>query len=98
MEVGEFEGELSDPKYAEFRQYLEDKQLMNELTKILMQLYETNDKPTDSFAFCRDYFSKVGGTDINVVNAENEKLAAKHAELLVKLEALEKELAEANEG
>jgi hypothetical protein len=93
-EMGEFEGILSDPQYAEFRQYLEEKQLMNELTKILVLLYETNDKPTDPTTFCRDYFSHLGGFDINTVNEENEKLGTKLEELKGKLAALEKELAD----
>jgi hypothetical protein len=93
-ETGEFEGILSDPQYAEFRKYLEEKQLMNELTKILVQLYETNDKPSDATAFCCEYFSHLGGFDINAVNEENERLTTKLEELKAKLAILEKELAE----
>jgi predicted nuclease with TOPRIM domain len=93
-ETGEFESILSDPRYAEFRQYLEEKQLMTELTKILVQLYETNDKPSDPTAFCRDYFSHLGGYDINALNEENDKLATRLEDLKGRLETLEKELAE----
>jgi hypothetical protein len=94
-ETGEFEAILSDPRYAEFRAYLEENQLMNELTKILVQLYETNDKPEDPTAFCRDYFSHLGGFDINTLNEENAKLATRLEELKAKLATLEKELADA---
>jgi hypothetical protein len=67
---------------------------MNELTKLLVQLYEANDKPADPTAFCREYFSKLGGVDLNVITEENAKLTAKLADLKAKLETLEKELAE----
>jgi hypothetical protein len=96
MEIGEFEGNSANPRYAEFRRYLEEKQLMNELTKVLVQLYETSDKPTDSFGYCRDYFSKVGGVDINVVNEENGRLRTRLEELKAKLDVLEKQLADSN--
>jgi hypothetical protein len=96
MEIGEFEGNAANPRYAEFRRYLDDKQLMNELTKVLVQLYETSDKPTDSFGYCRDNFSKVGGVDITVVNEENGRLRIRLEELKSKLEVLEKELADLN--
>jgi cob(I)alamin adenosyltransferase len=94
-ETGEFEALAAQPRYGEFRQYLEEKQLMNELTKILVQLYETNEKPANPTAFCRDHFSRIDGVDIDVINAENQRLAARLEELKGKLEALEKELAEA---
>jgi uncharacterized protein involved in exopolysaccharide biosynthesis len=89
--LSEFETVLSDPRYAEFRKDLEEKQLMSELTKILVQLHETNDRLADPVAFCRDHFSRIG----SAVNAENERLAARLEDLKGRLEALEKELAEA---
>jgi hypothetical protein len=94
MNLGDFEERLADPRYAEFRKYLDEQGLMAELVKILVQLYETNERPSDSVGFCRDHFSKVGGIDINVVQAESAKITERIAELNEKIADLEKELSE----
>lgn len=61
-------------KKAEFRNYLDEKGLMKILTEILMIFYEETDRPSPPEDFIRDYFSKLNGVDIKIVNKENEEL------------------------
>lgn len=88
-EVGDFLGDSADPKVQKFRKHLEDTGLMETLTKMLMELYESNFKPENSWDFCRDFFSKIDGIDINDVKAENEQLQARIQELSQQIEAMQ---------
>lgn len=88
------ETEITEERKEEFRKYLEEKKMMDTLTKILVQFYENSDKPEDPIAYVRDYLSKMDGIDINVVNAENKQLTEKLEALNAKLEELNKELEE----
>lgn len=92
-----FLADTSDPRVQEYKKYLEEKGLMDLLTKLLAGLYETSDKPEDAEAYVRQFFSTLEGVDINVINQENKALAEKIAELNAKAEELEKELEEPEE-
>lgn len=82
-------------KKENFRKYLEDKGMMDILTKLLVELYERNDRPIgpdESFEYCSRFFSKLEGYDINTVNSEIEHNKEKLNDLQSKLDELKKEL------
>lgn len=84
-----------ETKKENFRKYLEEKGMMNILTKLLVELYERNDRPIGpeaSFEYCSKFFSKLEGVDINVVNTEIEQNKEKLKELEEKFDELDKEL------
>ena len=79
-------------KQTEFKQYLEDKQLMNLLTNILVEFYENNDKPKDPILFIKEFLSKSGGIDIKKLTKENEDMKIKLENLKIKLNELKEQL------
>lgn len=82
-------------KKENFRKYLIEKGMMELLTKMLVGLYETNERPTDpeaSFEYCRNFFSKLEGVDINIVRSEIERNKEKLKELNTTFEELNQEL------
>lgn len=84
-----------ETKKENFRKYLEEKGMMNILTKLLVELYERNDRPVGpeaSFEYCSRFFSKLEGYDINVVNSEIEQNKEKLKDLEEKYDELDKEL------
>ena len=93
-EPGEFLADARDERAQEFRKYLESSGLMETLTKMLAELYESNARPNGdaSIAYCRDYFSKIDGVDINVVRAENEHLQERLNDLNNEIERLTKQI------
>lgn len=96
MESGEFLGDSKDPRAEEFKKHLTDTGLMDVLTKVLAQLYDSAEKPTESEVYCRDFFSRMEGVDMAAVLAENEQLKAKIEELTKTAEELTKELEDPN--
>jgi hypothetical protein len=81
-----------EPRSAVFRRYLSENGLFDSLTMLLVELYESTDRPSDPFSYCRDFFSKVEGRFIDDYKAENEKLLDKLAVLTAKAEELQKEI------
>lgn len=81
-------------RQEQFQQYLIESKLMDCLTKILMEWYETNDKPSNIEEYLKDYFSKIDGYDINQINDENQKLQERILLLKDKLAEVQKELEE----
>lgn len=89
MEAGDFLGDSADPRVQQFRKHLEDTGLMETLTKMLMELYESNFKPENSFDYCRDFFSRIDGIDIKDVLAERDQLQERLRELNQQIEDIE---------
>lgn len=78
---------------AQFKQYLETKGLNKVLTEVLITFYEQTDHPNDPIEYVKDYFSKLGGVDINEINFENNELQKQIEERKKKLEELNVEIA-----
>ena len=64
-----------DAKREEFRKYLEKEGVLESLTKSLVALYETPDKPNDALSFLRNNFV---GQDVKELQEANEKLKAEN--------------------
>ncbi|KAA8534627.1 hypothetical protein F0562_032114 [Nyssa sinensis] len=70
-----------EAKKEAFRKYLESSGVLDALTKVLVALYEQNDKPSSAIEFIQQ---KLGGPTVS----EYEKLQAEMAELQVKYNEL----------
>lgn len=77
----------SDAKKEQFRKYLESNQVIDALTRVLVNLYEQNDKPEDPV----DYIKKVLG---GASSADYEALQQQNVRLRVQVDTLKKKLSE----
>merc|ERR1719440_929151 len=77
-----------DAKKEEFRGYLGKSGVIDALTKVLVSLYEEPEKPQNAVEFIKMSLGAPTGTDVEAMKSENEVLK-------LKVEGLEKELADA---
>ncbi|XP_009397695.2 uncharacterized protein LOC103982484 [Musa acuminata AAA Group] len=70
-----------EAKKEAFRKYLESSGVLDALTKVLVALYEENDKPSSALEFVQQ---KLGGPSIS----EYEKLQAEKSDLQLKYDEL----------
>ena len=77
-----------EQKKEEFRKYLERSGVVDQLTKVLVGLYEEPEKPADSVDFIKKCLGAPSDTDIDVLRADNDDLKKQHAELQRRIEAL----------
>ncbi|KAF7805242.1 c-Myc-binding protein-like protein [Senna tora] len=73
--------EEKEAKKEAFRKYLESSGVVDALTKVLVALYEQNDKPSSALEFIQQ---KLGSTSIS----EYEKLQAELSDLQIKYNEL----------
>ncbi|KAK3441854.1 hypothetical protein EUGRSUZ_B02129 [Eucalyptus grandis] len=73
--------EEKEAKKEAFRKYLESSGVVDSLTKVLVSLYEQNDKPSSAVEFIQD---KLGGPTVS----EYEKLQAELSDLRIKYNEL----------
>ncbi|ESQ51125.1 hypothetical protein EUTSA_v10023143mg [Eutrema salsugineum] len=73
--------EEKEAKKEAFRKYLESSGVLDSLTKVLVALYEKNDKPSSALEFIQQ---KLGGPSIS----EYEKLQAEKSDLQIKYNEL----------
>ncbi|KAK4754728.1 hypothetical protein SAY87_002832 [Trapa incisa] len=74
-------GQEKEAKKEAFRKYLESSGVVDSLTKVLVALYEQNDKPSSAIEFIQQ---KLGGPTVT----EYEKLQAELSDLQMKYEDL----------
>ncbi|RKP03640.1 hypothetical protein CXG81DRAFT_5931, partial [Caulochytrium protostelioides] len=67
-------------KKEEYRKYLETSGVLDKLTKVLVQLYETAEKPDDPVGYLREFLAS-GDRESLRLRQENEALKARVAEL-----------------
>nr|CCA23573.1 conserved unknown protein putative [Albugo laibachii Nc14] len=79
-----------EAKKEEFRKYLEKSGVVDALTKVLVGLYEVNDKPSNAVDYLKRFLGAPTGVDIDALRAENEELKKKNAELIQTIEELNK--------
>ncbi|CAA7038103.1 unnamed protein product [Microthlaspi erraticum] len=73
--------EEKEAKKEAFRKYLESSGVLDSLTKVLVSLYEQNDKPSSALEFIQQ---KLGGPSVS----EYEKLQAEKSDLQIKYNEL----------
>ncbi|EOA31722.1 hypothetical protein CARUB_v10014931mg [Capsella rubella] len=86
--------EEKEVKKEAFRKYLESSGVLDSLTKVLVSLYEQNDKPSSALEFIQQ---KLGGPSVSEyekLQAEKSDLQIKYNELLAKHQETLRELDE----
>lgn len=78
----------------EFRNYLEKSGVIDALTKVLVGLYEENEKPNDALDWIKKHLGSVIGVDIDALKRENEELKKAKHDLTQRVEELTKRVSE----
>lgn len=77
-----------DKKRELYKRYLDEKHVMDMLSKIIVSLYELQEKPEDPLQYIQDFLGSTGGVDMPAIRAENAKMQKKIDELKEQLEKL----------
>ena len=91
----EMSAEEMNERKMKFKKYLEEKGLMDLMTRMLASLYESNEKPNgqeETLEYCRQYFSKLEGFDYDAITEENNKLNERLNEIQQKCDEINKEI------
>lgn len=80
----------SEAKKEEFRKYLETNQVIDALTRVLVNLYEEPDKPEEPVEYIKRVLGGASAADYEALQQENAQLRAE-------VEALKKRLSEATQ-
>ena len=80
--------QTTEQKKEEFRKYLEKAGVVDQLTKVLVGLYEEPDKPSNAIEFIKKCLGAPSDSDVDQLKADNEELRRHKAELEKKIEAL----------
>ena len=84
--------QTTEQKKEEFRKYLEKAGVVDQLTKVLVGLYEEPEKPSNAIEFIKRCLGAPSDTDVEQLKADNEELKRQKYELEKKIEALQREL------
>ncbi|KAI5073705.1 hypothetical protein GOP47_0011718 [Adiantum capillus-veneris] len=72
----------SESKKEAFRKYLESSGVLDALTKVLVNLYEENEKPPSAIEFIQRNLGGPTASEFEVLKTEKENLESKYKELL----------------
>lgn len=86
--------QTTEQKKEEFRKYLEKAGVIDQLTKVLVGLYEEPEKPGNVIEFIKKSLGAPSDTDVEQLMAENEELRRQKSELEKKIESIQQELEE----
>ena len=84
--------QTTEAKKEEFRNYLEKAGVIDQLTKVLVGLYEEPEKPGNAIEFIKKCLGAPSDTDVEQLKADNEELRRNKAELEKKIEDLKRDL------
>merc|ERR1712127_316278 len=84
--------QTTEAKKEEFRTYLEKAGVIDQLTKVLVGLYEEPEKPGNAIEFIKKCLGAPSDTDVEQLKADNEELRRNKAELEKKIEDLKRDL------
>ena len=86
--------QTTEQKKEEFRKYLERTGVIDNLTKVLVGLYEEPEKPGNAIEFIKKCLGAPSDTDVEALSAENEDLRRQKTDLEKKFEELQKNIQE----
>ncbi len=78
--------QTTEQKKDEFRKYLEKNGVIDQLTKVLVGLYEEQDRPNNVIDFIKKSLGDPADTDIESLQAENMQLKKENQDLQRRLE------------
>lgn len=84
--------QTTEQKKEEFRKYLEKAGVIDQLTKVLVGLYEEPEKPGNVIDFIKKSLGAPSDTDVEQLMAENEELKRQKGDLEKKIESVQYEL------
>ncbi len=84
--------QTTEQKKEEFRKYLERAGVIDQLTKVLVGLYEEPEKPGNAIEFIKKYLGAPSDTDVEALKAENDSLKKEQLDLQKRIEQLRIEL------
>jgi hypothetical protein len=84
--------QTTEQKKEEFRKYLERAGVIDQLTKVLVGLYEEPEKPNNVIEFIKKSLGAPSDTDMEQLKYENEELRKQKMDLEKKIESLQGEL------
>ena len=73
--------QTTEQKKDEFRKYLEKNGVIDQLTKVLVGLYEEQDRPNNVIDFIKKSLGDPADTDIESLQAENMQLKKENQDL-----------------
>ena len=84
--------QTTEQKKEEFRKYLEKAGVIDQLTKVLVGLYEETEKPQNVIEFIKKSLGAPSDTDFEQLMSENEELKRQKMDLEKKIDTLQNEL------
>lgn len=81
-----------EQKKEEFRKYLERSGVVDQLTKVLVGLYEEPEKPQNAVDFIKKCLGAPSDTDIDILKADNDDLKKQRAEMGGRIEAIQAQI------
>ncbi len=84
--------QTTEQKKEEFRKYLEKAGVIDQLTKVLVGLYEEQEKPQNVIEFIKKSLGEPTDTDVEQLMTENEALKRDKMELQKRIDELTREL------
>jgi hypothetical protein len=84
--------QTTDSKKEEFRKYLEKSGVIDQLTRVLVGLYEEPEKPGNAIDFIKRYLGSPTDIDAESLRAEFEAAKARNEELQREVQELRREL------
>merc|ERR1711913_259765 len=84
--------QTTESKKEEFRKYLEKSGILDQLTRVLVGLYEEPEKPNNAIDFIKKYLGSPTDIDVEKLKIEYEKLRDENLRLQKQVEELKKEL------
>jgi hypothetical protein len=81
-----------EQKKEEFRKYLERSGVVDQLTKVLVGLYEEPEKPQNAVDFIKKCLGAPSDTDIDILKADNDDLKKQRAEMAGRIEAIQAQI------
>ena len=84
--------QTTEQKKEEFRKYLERAGVIDQLTKVLVGLYEEPEKPGNAIEFIKKYLGAPSDTDVEQLKAENDGLKKERLDLEKRIEQLRVDL------
>ena len=86
--------QTTESKKEEFKKYLEKAGVIDQLTRVLVGLYEEPDKPNNAIDFVKKYLGSPADLDVDKLRIEFEKVKEENIKLKKQLEDTRKELEE----
>ena len=84
--------QTTEQKKEEFRKFLEKTGVIDQLTKVLVGLYEEPEKPQNAVDFIKRSLGAPQESDVDQLKSENEELKRNVTELQKRVDALQREL------